>query len=248
MDEGYKVWNRQIPPACLRARLGTPPPTTLHIAFMNNPVYGTRGLRMSVNMEIPEETAPDAVLIERTLNGDGYAFARLVQRYKKPVLRRIHRLLGYSADDDDAVQEVFLRAYKGLRGFKTILEFGPWIGRIAANYCIDLQRRARRQRVEVVSQMKEADRRRVDEATGDDVRCDCRPEACKKLLDTLMEELKPRYRAAIVLRDLEGRDYSEVARTLGISVINARVMVSRARRRIQQEFRGRLSTSSEYVL
>jgi len=55
-----------------------------------------------------------------------------------------------------------------------------------------------------------------------------------------MEELKPKYRAAIVLHDPEGRDYRDVAKVLGVSLINARIMVSRARKMIQREFRGRL--------
>ena len=194
-------------------------------------------------MDLEARTA-DAALIERTLNGDGSAFAELIRRYKRPVQRTVHRILGHSAEVDDAVQEIFLRAYLALRKFDMSHSFHPWIVRIAANYCIDQLRRMKSHRVYVLSQMAEVDRRRINNATVSDVHYDCAPrqfpDFCEKLLGAIMEELKPKYRAAIVMRHLEGRDYTDVAKALGVSLISARVMVSRARKMMQEEFRGRL--------
>ncbi len=192
----------------------------------------------------PEAATSDAILIELTLNRDESAFAQLMQKYKRPVLNRIHRILGWSSEDDDAVQEIFLRAYIGLPRFDNSLSFRPWLMRIATNYCIDQTRRAKLHRVSVLSQMEEGERRRVDNAATHDPQAGCRPMRCperwEELLGATMEGLQARYRAAIVLRDLEGREYSDVAKVLQVSLINARVMVSRARRMIRQEFRCRL--------
>ncbi len=191
----------------------------------------------------------DSVLVREALRGNEAAFAQLMQRYRRPVLWKIHRILGRTAEDDDALQETFLRAFTALPRFKTSSAFGPWVMRIAANYCIDVLRRARRHRVHLVSQMGDAEKRRLDDAVAVDGPSDTpiHRAACEKLVETIVEELKPRYRAAIVLRDLEGREYAEVAGALGVSMINARVLVSRARKMIQQQFHCRSSRSIAYV-
>lgn len=199
-----------------------------------------------------ETRTADAVLIERTLGGDESAFAELIRNHKRSVLRTVHRILGRWAEVDDAVQEIFLRAYLALHKFDISYSFHPWIMRIATNYCIDQLRRTKSHRVHVLSQMGEVDRRRIDNTPISNVHYDCTflryPDFCEKLLGAIMEELKPKYRTAIVLRDLEGRDYADVAKALGVSLINARVMVSRARKMMQQEFRGRLPEKRENLL
>lgn len=194
----------------------------------------------------------DEILIERTLSGDESAFALLIQRYERPVYRKVHRILGWSSEDDDAVQEIFMRAYFGLRGFDPSYSFRPWIMRITANYCIDQLRKMRLRRVHVLSQMGEAERRRVNNTAASDARLDLasvqRHHCCEKLLGVIMEEMKPRYRIALVLRDLEGRKYADVAQALQVSQINARALVSRARKMIQEELRGRLPQTVESAL
>ena len=83
----------------------------------------------------------DAALIAQTLDGNESAFAELVRRYQAAVWGTVHRILGRSAEDEDAVQEVFLRAFSSLRRFDPKYPFGPWVLRIATNHCIDLLRR-----------------------------------------------------------------------------------------------------------
>jgi RNA polymerase sigma-70 factor (ECF subfamily) len=187
----------------------------------------------------------DATLVERTLHGDESAFAELIQRHEKAVLRKVHRILGRSSEDADAVQEVFLRVYSALHRFDVSRTFRLWLMRITSNYCIDQIRRTKSARIQVLSQMRESDRRRYDNTPIGEASPDCtwviQPGFGENLLGMLMEELKPRYRAAIVMRELEGRDYADIARTLGVSLVNARVMVSRARKMMQQEFRYRLT-------
>ncbi len=195
------------------------------------------------------ERSEDEILIERTLDGDESAFALLIQRYERPLYRKVHRILGWSSEDDDAVQEIFMRAYVGLRGFDASHSFRPWIMRIATNYCIDQLRRMRLRPVHVLSQMGEAERRRVNNTAASDARSD--PPSvrhCERLLGVIIEGMKPRYRIALVLRDLEGRKYADVAQALQVSQINARVLVSRARKMIQEELRDRLPQTAESAL
>jgi len=187
----------------------------------------------------------DSSLIESTLNGDESAFAELVRRYQAAVWGTVHRILGNSSENEDAVQEVFLRAYTALRKFDLRLPFGPWILRIATNHCIDLLRRKRGRKVQLWSELTEYDQERLlkdlpqnndRDSSGMET-----SEGDVRVAQSLLDGLNPKYRAAFILREVEERAYDEVARLLGTSEVAARVRVSRARFELQRRFRAYLS-------
>jgi RNA polymerase sigma-70 factor, ECF subfamily len=196
------------------------------------------------NSSMDKADSPDAALIERTLKGDESAFAELVHRYQAAVWGTVHRVLGRSFEDEDAVQEVFLRAFSSLRRFDPKYPFAPWILRIAANYCIDLLRRKKAKRYKLWSELQEEDQQRLLNKMSVDADFDevvsGSPEIYEKAAQALLDELKPKYRTAFVLRDVENRDYREVAKVMGTSELAARVRVSRARAEIQKKFRAYL--------
>lgn len=186
----------------------------------------------------------DSTLIERALKGDESAFAELVRRYQAAVWGTVHRILGRSSEDEDAVQEVFLRAYSSLRRFDPKYPFGPWILRIAANYCIDLLRRRKARRYKLWTELQENEQQRLLNTMSVEGNFDSivsgSPETHEMVARALLDELKPKYRTAFILRDVEGRDYREVAHALGTTELAARVRVSRARAEIQKKFRAYL--------
>jgi RNA polymerase sigma-70 factor (ECF subfamily) len=187
----------------------------------------------------------DAVLIEGTLKGDQGAFAELVRRYQAAVWGTVHRTLGNSSENEDAVQEVFLRAYSALHKFDLKLPFGPWILRIATNYCIDQLRRRKGRKTQLWSELSEFDQERLlkdlsnegDWGTSNMEGTD----GYARVAQVLLDGLNPKYRAAFVLREVEDRPYEEVAAMLGTSEVAARVRVSRARVELQKKFRAYLS-------
>jgi RNA polymerase sigma-70 factor (ECF subfamily) len=187
----------------------------------------------------------DSALIESTLKGDEWAFAELVRRYQAAVWGTAHRILGKSSDTEDAVQEVFLRAFTALHKFDLKYPFGPWILRITTNYCIDQLRRRKGRKVKLWSELGEFDQQRLLKDLSHD--SDQEPvgmdgtEGYVRVAQTLLEGLNPKYRAAFVLREVEERAYDEVARVLGTSEVAARVRVSRARAELQKKFRAYLS-------
>jgi len=187
----------------------------------------------------------DSALIEGTLNGEEWAFRELVKRYQAAVWGTVHRILGSSSENEDAVQEVFLRAFTALRKFNPKLPFGPWILRIATNYCIDQLRRKRGRKVQLWSELNEYDQDRLLEDLAQNENWEAASvdgyEGYAKLAQTLLEGLNPKCRAAFVLREVEDRPYDEVARLLGTSEVAARVRVSRARVELQRKFRAYLS-------
>ncbi len=196
------------------------------------------------NSVVDMADSADATLIEETLKGNESAFAELVRRYQAAVWGTVHRILGRSSEDEDAVQEVFLRAFTSLRRFDPKYPFGPWILRIAANYCIDLLRRRKARRYKLWTELQESEQQRLLNDMSVEGNFDSivsgSPETHEKVAQALLDELKPKYRTAFVLRDVEGREYSEVARALGTTELAARVRVSRARAEIQKRFRAYL--------
>ncbi len=189
----------------------------------------------------------DSELIERTLTGDEGAFAELVRRYQSAVWGTVHRVLGNSSENEDAVQEVFLRAFAALRKFDRRYPFGPWVTRIATNYCIDQLRRKRSRKVQLWSELREHEQEKLlRDLSGEgggaaDASGTEDPEGYARVARTLLDGLNPKYRTAFILREVDDKDYSEVAAALGTSEVAARVRVSRARAELQRKFRAYLS-------
>jgi RNA polymerase sigma-70 factor, ECF subfamily len=187
----------------------------------------------------------DSALIESTLKGDEWAFSELVRRYQGAVWGTVHRILGNSSENEDAVQEVFLRAFTALNKFDLKLPFGPWVMRIATNYCIDQLRRRRNRKTQLWSELNEYDQEKLlkDLSQNGDWESSGmeRAEGYARVAQALLDGLNPKYRAAFVLREVEERDYEEVAELLGTSEVAARVRVSRARVELQNKFRAYLS-------
>ncbi|HSW37968.1 MAG TPA: sigma-70 family RNA polymerase sigma factor [Acidobacteriota bacterium] len=186
----------------------------------------------------------DAALIERTLKGDQEAFAGLVRRYQAGVWGATHRILGNSPDIEDAVQEIFLRAYASLDRFDRNYPFGPWILRIATNYCIDQIRRKKVRKTQLWSELREVDQQRLlKDFSSNDVEPQGMEitEEHSRIAKSLLAGLNPKIRTAFILREVEDREYNEIAKTLGTSEVAARVRVSRARSELQKKFQSYLA-------
>jgi RNA polymerase sigma-70 factor (ECF subfamily) len=187
----------------------------------------------------------DSALIESTLKGDEGAFSELVRRYQAAVWGTVHRILGNSSENEDAVQEVFLRAFTSLNKFDLKLPFGPWVMRIATNYCIDQLRRKRNRKTQLWSELSEYDQEKLlkdlSQSGGWESSGMEGTEGYARVAQTLLDGMNPKYRAAFVLREVEERGYEEVAELLGTSEVAARVRVSRARVELQNKFRAYLS-------
>jgi RNA polymerase sigma-70 factor (ECF subfamily) len=191
----------------------------------------------------------DGTLIENTLKGDERSFAELVRRYQAAVWGTVYRILGNSSENEDAVQEVFLRAYSALHKFDLKYPFGPWILRITTNYCIDQLRKRRGRKLQLWSELTEFDQRRLlnnfsRDNDLDSIRIES-SEGYTQIAQVLLDGLNPKYRAAFVLREVEEKSYEEVAHALGTSEVAARVRVSRARSELQKKFRAYCSGLKE---
>jgi RNA polymerase sigma-70 factor, ECF subfamily len=187
----------------------------------------------------------DSILIEAAVDGDRTAFAELVRRYRSAVLGTVRRTLGNSPEAEDAVQEVFMRALVSLPRYDRRHPFGPWILRIASNYCIDQLRRRKARKYRLWSDLSEAEEGKILKRMSTQEIVQNSPQEdsgrCLEIAQSLLDRLKPRRRMAFVLKEIEGRGYAEVATILGIPEVTARVRVWRARTDLHQGFRKHLS-------
>ena len=166
----------------------------------------------------------DVQLVDRAQDGDRKAFSELVRRYQTAVYRVCYRILGNAHDAEDAAQEAFIRAYDRLTSFQGRSAFKTWMTRLAVNVSLN-----------------ELDRRKpfnplmdVHESPGPGPEAEAvRSEAATEVQDAL-QQLRPNHRAAVVLRDLEGVSYREIAKHLEVPEGTVKGWVHRGRQELKE--------------
>jgi RNA polymerase sigma-70 factor (ECF subfamily) len=189
------------------------------------------------------EAEEDRVLIEAAQKGDAAAFRKLVERHQ----RRVYSIaLGIVRDENDAreiSQEAFLRVYRGLDKFQGGSSFFTWLFRIVTNLSIDLIRRPGRRDAELVE-----DRKTYDTPDGsldpflshvegaDPMRVVRRREIAERLREAL-DALPPYHLGVILMREVEGMSYEEMAEAMGVSKGTIMSRLFHARQKLQRALR-----------
>jgi RNA polymerase sigma-70 factor (ECF subfamily) len=173
----------------------------------------------------------EADLLRRARSGELQAFNALVLEYQGLVFSVCFRLLGRRQAAEDATQDAFVAAWRGLGGLKGA--FRPWLLRIAANVCTDeLRRRGRRP----ASSLETA----LEEGVPEPFDPDPSPETAaldqelRRRLEAALQELPEDQRLALVLCDVEGLDYGEIAAATRTSLGTVKSRISRGRARMRQ--------------
>ncbi len=163
----------------------------------------------------------DAELVGRARGGDVEAFAELVRRYERRVGAVLYRLLDDPRDVEEAVQDVFVQAWRNLDRFRGESALFTWLYRIAVNEALMGRRRKR----PALDPLEDAPDRAQDEPDVE----------LRAFLVTQLRALPFEYRAPLVLRDVEGFSNQEVAEVLGLSLAAAKSRIHRARMQIRAE-------------
>ena len=189
---------------------------------------------MSVPKSSNSADIEDARLVARAREGDREAFSELVRRYHERIFNTVYALVGDRDDADDLTQEVFLKAYRSLSGFRGQSRFYTWLYRIGVNRCLDWMKSRNRRRD--LSLEREGWDGFEDPVGG------TRPEASdarvqrgelQTILKRALETLAPEYRSAVVLREIDGLAYEEIACVLGCSVGTVKSRLFRARMKLR---------------
>ncbi len=170
--------------------------------------------------------ADQDVLVAAARDGDRGAFDELVRRTHRETFALALRLVGDPDDARDVTQEAYLRAYRGLAGFRGDAQFTTWLYRITANRAATHLRRRIRHRHEPLSDEAFT----VDPSDGASTRAELRQE-----LAAALSTLPPKLRSVVVLRDVYGLAHAEIAEELSISESAAKVRLHRARKKLRSE-------------
>lgn len=174
----------------------------------------------------------DQQLVERTIAGDRAAFEALVERHSGVVYRVAARIVG-AQDADDVSQDALIRAFHRLPQYRGDSPFESWLLRIVHNTALDSLRRRRPTPVDMAEEVTapETGQRRSPVSSLEDT------ERSDRLVDKL-RELRPEHRAVLVLRDLEGLSYDEIAGVTNSPIGSVRGRLHRARNEMVEIMRG----------
>ena len=194
---------------------------------------------------VAEESRTDHALLEATRGGDETAFAQLVGRYRNQITSYIYRMTNDYDGAVDMAQETFVRVYQAAERYQTTYAFSTYIYRIATNLAIsELRKRKRRRLVSLTGFFQETEGSEAREFNPPDVG----PLQDAVLVDTerrtavarAIGTLPEKYRAPLVLRDVEGKSYDEIARILETSEGTVKSRISRARGFLRDKLRAYL--------
>jgi RNA polymerase sigma-70 factor (ECF subfamily) len=167
-------------------------------------------------------------LVTRAQHGDQLAFDELVRRTHADTYTLAYRLCGNEEDARDVVQDAYLRAFKGLKRFRGDAQFTTWLYRITANCANTLMsKRHKHRHDELVDTVEDTDLARDPSAQADVM-------ALRADLADALQELSPKLRAVVLLRDVYELPHEDIAAELGISETAAKVRLHRARLQLKE--------------
>ena len=163
----------------------------------------------------------ELLLVEQSRKGDVDAFEELIRDYKKSAYNIALRMLRNVEDAEDASQEALIKVYKSIRNFNMQSTFKVWLYRIVVNTCIDFKRK---KNINTVS---------IDENSGNpDVLIE--KNFNSRLVNDAVNKLDDDYRTIIILRDIQGFSYGEIAEILSCNLGTVKSRLNRARKNLKE--------------
>ena len=183
---------------------------------------------------------PDKDLVALWQKGDDAAFEELMHRHERRVYRLLYRMMGNKEDAEDLTQEAFLSLHRYGHRFRAEARFSTFVYRVAANAALNRRRSLGRGRARV-------EKLKHRQAAGDDLPSSPRdPEDSASGAELTghvreaLDQLSPSLRLPVVLYDIEGLAYGEIAKVLGIAEGTVKSRIHRARRALRDQLKGLL--------
>lgn len=171
-------------------------------------------------------------LIKRSQRGDTDAFQKLAQSYKSRIYSLSLRMLGNPTDAEDAAEESVIKLYYSMKKFRGQSSFSTWVYAVTRNTCLDMLRKNEKKRTDIDLEEVEYF---ITSHDGDPEEASERGHKVaflKKTINSLPEE----NRKTLILREMDGYSYEEIAELLNVSVGTVKSRISRAKERIRSEF------------
>ena len=193
-------------------------------------------------------TLTDDELVARSLGGDIDSFNQLIVRWERPIYALAYRTIGREEEARDVCQEAFLRAYRGLPGFKGQAKFSSWLYRITLNLCRDWMRKQRRQPVSQIPEDADIDEMAASTGPVESIEDLVARRELSAVVEDAMSHLPEEQRTAIILKEYHGMTFQEIADLQGcpLSTVKTRLYqgLSVLRRELEQQGRLRVQEPS----
>ena len=185
------------------------------------------------------ENLSDHELMLAAGGGDEDAFAEIVNRYRNPLVNFLYRFL-YDYDEAvDLAQETFVRVYFAIDRYHTDFAFSTYIYRIASNLAISEIRKRKRRKTLSMTGLFQSDDQETKEFEPPDERSrpddDLMDDELRTVIEKAIATLPDKYRAPIILRDVEGKSYDQIAEILKLGLGTTKSRISRARRLLREK-------------
>lgn len=185
----------------------------------------------------------EKLLVAKSKKGDVAAFEELISGYEKKAYNIAYRMMGNEEDAKDMAQEAFIKIYKSIKNFREESSFSTWLYRIVTNVCLDeIRKRKRNETVPLEISIQNDDGAAhielgADKETPDDIyeRIEKR-----QLIFNAINSLSEDYKTVIVLRDVQGFGYEEIASMLNCSLGTIKSRINRARNALKDKLRYQL--------
>jgi len=184
-----------------------------------------------------QQPEKDEQLVLQALAGSQMAFRKLYERYQKKICRLVGSMVGSPEDTGDIMQEVFIRAFRSLDSFRGTSSFYTWLYRIALNAATDFRRKkARRFRSAPEQPLDETDRGAMQLAApgGEGPEGLLYRKELARLVREALATLGKEHREVIVLREINGLSYAEIAEVTGVTIGTVMSRLHYARRKVAE--------------
>lgn len=177
-------------------------------------------------------------LIMRSQRGEVDSFGSLVNIYQSKVLGLCLKLTGNRSDAEDLAQEVFLKSFRSLKGFRLEADFGTWLHRITVNMYLNYKKKNSKVTIfyiddPVKTDTGEINREILDESA--DPSQEIEEKEDRNVIKQALDSLSPEHKAVLVLREIEGYSYEEIAQITQSSLGTVKSRMNRARQALKEK-------------
>jgi RNA polymerase sigma factor (sigma-70 family) len=185
---------------------------------------------MEVNTNLSEKAQRDYLLVQQANNGDQKAYAELMGRYRDAIYYMLLKMVNNASDAEDLTIEAFGKAFKNIQQYAPNYAFSTWLFKIATNNCIDFIRKKKASHVSLDHNDEEHEKASMDiQAPVMDPEETMINEQKIKMMRSVVDKLKPRYRKLIELRYFKELSYEEIADELELPIGTVKAQLFRAR-------------------